>query len=440
MFSGLLFIFVLFFSFLTITLYWMREGTKHHKPTVDFGELQRLPVKQFNASVAEIFRSWFSLVSTAQHSVDMMTYRWRTSEKNTHIRVLGEAFKTLGKNLLKTKETVQVRIIVNQLYWSEKTSQIQAWIDETFQIWRQMGVNFELVQVQFFAWKHFLTDNIHAKFLIVDRVKYSIHSCNVESYSHGCNGSWVEAGIEIHDPPSAQALTGFFNRHVNNNWHVRKIHASPPPTRSGVPEMLVTNPLVEKICHSYPVSDEEDKNMHDPNSSGYLIGKTVYNPGTVRQSLATLLRNAQKSIHILTPNFNDDLLWKSLFESSCTEKRVMWGNEFNVDVPWIQENLLGWSNNHQIWARIAKETQSANLEVKWYGDPQGKLVQGKVEHVVHAKLMIIDDFITVVGSINLDLYSTVASVELGVVVESWPIAQQANEMFSRLWTKGIPCQ
>lgn len=130
-----------------------------------------------------------------------------------------------------------------------------------------------------------------------------------------------------------------------------------------------------------------------------------------RMIFQTLLASAQKSIHITTPYFLPDQSVRDEMVRAVTERGV----DLKVLVP-------GKHNDHTITRRSSRAL---------YGDvlrAGGKIYEYQAS-MIHAKIMIIDDLWTVVGSTNFDNRSFGLNDEVNLATRDARLAATLEQQF-----------
>jgi len=428
---GLFLLIFLVFCFILATIHLFLQRTKRQRDDFLTGDfpLGRHPGQevcydccetdvQFLASAREIQQTMCQLIARASHEVVLCTYRWRVEfdpGPNGQIMAIGTALAQLQKQ----RKHVNMYILTNQMLSIESNSFVQDQMDTTLAIWRQLGFDNEgTVRVYFRTWKHLTLANIHDKFLVVDGLDVMSYSMNVENYSHGRESSWIECGLQLlNAKPVASALV----THFFTNWE------ESTPFEVGVVDVPNITEYQDFSCDLSPT--------HQTHAKVHLLTRRPSALAWNRQNILTsniiqLLQSARDSICICTPNLNDI----SILNACKTHTRVVLSSGFNVDAPVIQELFLGWSTNERMTSRY---TTYPNLHVRWNAR-ENQFVVGKVPYALHAKLFLIDGYILIAGSVNCDVYSTVTSGEVAMIVFSKELVSQALEtFFEPLWLRAL---
>lgn len=119
---------------------------------------------------------------------------------------------------------------------------------------------------------------------------------------------------------------------------------------------------------------------------------------TLHEAILSLVQEADSSVRIVTPYFvPDEVLFRSLMVKART------GRQVHILVPE--------RSNHRIadWARLhfLRELQRAGAIVRLYQGP-----------MLHAKALVVDDRLGMVGSVNMDARSLLVNFEVGVFLHS----------------------
>jgi len=147
-------------------------------------------------------------------------------------------------------------------------------------------------------------------------------------------------------------------------------------------------------------------------------------------ALHEVLKNAKKKIHVLMftaryypeyPNDANSIILRDLIEA---RKR-------GVEVVVVLD-ASNWNKDNTIKNRMfADSLKKAGVEV--YYDP--------VDVTTHDKLIIVDDYITIVGSTNWSYYALERNNEASVLIKSEQVAKEFEKHFRnvlRFSTKEIP--
>ena len=396
-------------------------------PLFPSNEISQTNVK-FLSSSSMIHSSIHELISKAKLNVCICTFRWRVEwdewqQVNGQIMAIGSALKKLASQ---STNKITVSILMNQMQSLESNSFIENQVKHTWFIWHQLGFRNGdgNVWVEFRKWSHITLANIHSKFTIVDNQHFAMYSMNIEGFSHGREGSWIECGVECNnfEPYQLTSLMDYFQM-LYTQSNMIKVNIDDPslllPSHTLAPPPISTSvPLFEHV----PL-----RIVHRAPSAFSLSRKSE-----LTMTLVSMLQGAKKSIQILTPNMNDISIINAI---AHVPSRVVLSSGFNVDVPWIQEITLGWSTNERMKRQFSKHP---NLSVRW-NTHNGEVVQGKSKYALHAKLFLVDDQFLFCGSVNADVYATITSGECGCLFDSTELTTYVREsFFEHLWNQAVP--
>ncbi len=423
-------------------IYWVRKcysvhsGLEIHKPKEDIHEVILLN------SASKIILCLFDLIINAKKSIILSTYRWRveahkiTKRPNGQIIAIGYALTKLSARCKEEKKNVKFSILCNQmLLGNESNGWVEKQLISTLSCWKKIG--FEPVEsehdygvyVDFRTWPHMTLGNIHSKFIVIDNEKAAVYSLNIEGYSHGEEGTWREIGVKFISPHHAFIMTDYFHDLFDMHGH-----------RFNIWKLLAS---VEK-------DDSLDVSFVFPSSistkhisiSGLILANiprpfAINRKNPIINALVPLLRSATKNIYITTPNLNDVAILNILYHkiTQGLDVKIIINKNFNTDVPAIQEALLGWSTNEQQLSKWLENGLSKHI--RWNGK-DNQMIQGKVDDQLHGKTYLVDDAL-MIGSFNADVYSTVSSAELVLLMNSKPLVEEfLTTWFDPLWIQAIP--
>lgn len=149
---------------------------------------------------------------------------------------------------------------------------------------------------------------------------------------------------------------------------------------------------------------------------------------------AAMLRNAQLSVNVLTPNLNDDGALQAIADATANaDVRIVLPKAFDE----TEENypLQGGGNEHNVGRLVSMAKNKCHLHVHWFVNDQGWQSDGNDDHASHAKFASVDSAIMILGSQNLDTQSWKHSRELGVAVDDWQTTQSFDRVFSAVFVR-----
>tara|TARA_R100001143_G_scaffold59779_1_gene58672 strand:+ start:1816 stop:2892 length:1077 start_codon:yes stop_codon:yes gene_type:complete len=129
----------------------------------------------------------------------------------------------------------------------------------------------------------------------------------------------------------------------------------------------------------------------------------------LRCQLSQLINNAKSSIQVTTPYFvPDEFLIKDLIKSSCRGVKVSLLVPYRGDHPLV--NALAW----RYYSRLSQ----SNIKVFAY-----------LPRMLHAKTIVVDSRIVVIGSANIDYRSFFVNHELVCLFVSELVAEELSDQF-----------
>jgi phosphatidylserine/phosphatidylglycerophosphate/cardiolipin synthase-like enzyme len=402
-----------------------REGTtKIIRKGVMTGTFYSLDSIEMCFHTGQIYHVREKLVSEAKDSIDLITYRWRfRRDPSLFLSSFAEGFKRM-------RPGVKVRVLVNRTVWTETHKSMKRDFARTFAFWKSTGVDLTQLTIEVRTWNHYLLNNIHEKFLLVDNDKVLIRSSNIEDYSSGSKGSWREVGCAFKSEEIGKRLKDRFNVYwekanplkVALGNETEAFNYQPP---LAVPPCLKFENISAQLFFQNPRASPFSTNHSSLSTSALLY----------------LLDSAKESIDIMTPNFNDLTVLAVL---RCkvmqgVQVRLMCCHHLNADYPILQKYFLGYRSNKQMWQEFLYDIAPL-FQCKYYTkrDTPNIPTFRKEEDVVHAKMIVVDGHRVAMGSVNVDVFSLVNSGELLFLLHSKEIGKACFYFFNSLWKAAIP--
>lgn len=371
-------------------------------------------------SASEIITCWKDVIAQANSSIVFSTYIWQLdsvgNDTTPHVWFI-------GKGLLSIETPVVFKIMINRVVWKGK-QYLKNTIEKTLGVWKHMGVNFNLIKIEWGIWSHYTLGNIHTKILAVDDRLTVIQSLNVEGRSHGGRGTWRETGILIDDKEINEKIRQDFTYHWKQCEYWKCIPKENTLTFSPT---IYTGSNQFKSAKVQVLFQRASKNIFSLNRRSDST-----------RAIFSLIKKAKSDIFLITPNFNDICLWEviKLKAEQGVKVHIMWGYDFNNTQSFLQKYFLGRRSNKDMWKDIVKKSYHPNISIRFYTSQNHKIV-GKFECMVHAKIISIDRKWFTVGTCNLDIYSTITSSEVLVIVRSSSLANILHKNFiDPIWTTG----
>jgi phosphatidylserine/phosphatidylglycerophosphate/cardiolipin synthase-like enzyme len=422
--------------------YWARDIYRDSASKIMEERSKINNVKLLN-SAYDISYRLFELIVDAEKSIILSTYRWRvehdekTNQINQQIVMIGYALDRLSLKCKLRGKNVRFSILCNQMLLGKETD---SWLENhlllTLSCWKKIGFSPTQnetepgVYIDFRSWKHVSLGNIHSKFIVVDRSKIALYSMNIEGYSGRIKTAWKEYGVSFDSNQYAVSIESYFQGLFEHTNVVDMF-------------LLAKKSSLDHVATTFPPFVFQGKNATEFSNVPALILMNIPQPDAINrknpimQELVPLLRNAVKSIYITSPNLNDIAIL-NILETKIKQGldvKIIINKGFNVDAPFIQQTLLGWSTNEQ---QISSWKQKGLLShIRWNGN-NNEAVIGKVDYQLHAKTFLIDHQSLMIGSLNADIYSTFSSAEIMVLMQSNELSKEyVSQWFAPLWSQSV---
>ena len=380
-------------------------------------------------------------IATAEHEVVLVTCFWAQSDTLT---ALNATLVELSTKALNRGRKIKVRICLSSLSLSQKlfhTSSLKGRV-YTPSEWQTTlglpsvdeldGLDLEVKSIFILPFSV-----MHPKFVIVDRSKAFLPSCNVSWEG------WLEGCAELSGPVVNQ-FADFWQRFWANpfdrasDFDARKLALTDAETSTEVT-------TIERIPSVFLPSP------HHRNPRFALLPwiQCPPPPSTpLNMFLLSAFANAKKSIFLQTPNLTSPpvlsellaALKRGILVEIITSEQMMVREQLITSGTRTERCVKKLIKRHKrLCADYRQETthDAADLELGthirpgrltiWYYAPmvQQGLATGPVQS--HLKLTIIDEEWTVLGSGNMDRASWFTSQELGVAFFSTAFAQRERE-------------
>jgi cardiolipin synthase len=227
----------------------------------------------------------------------------------------------------------------------------------------------------------------HRKMLIVDQKAAIIGGMNLAAEYMGSEASperWTDLSIQLEGPVVAH-LTEIFR----SDWR-----------------FAAKEDLSESAVFDGPANDP-------PQAQLQLIASGPDVPGdTLRDAVLTALFNANRRVWVVTPYFVPDEL---LLGGLCIAARR------GIDVRLI----IPRRSNHRL-ADLSRESYLNQLQ------EAGAKIRLYRPRMLHAKAVLIDDALAVIGSANMDMRSLLLNFEVGLCIYDKSVITQIDEWMKQL--------
>jgi len=315
----------------------------------------------------EKFKQFFADIENAKHHVHILYYK--IIDDN-----LGREFKDLV--IKKAKEGVDVRVIYDDV-GSLRTKK------KYFEEMKKGGVEVEpYLEVKVPRFSRSLNYRNHRKLAVIDGTIGYVGGMNIaDCYVEGVKwGIWRDMQIRI-EGNGTKGLQKVFLM----DWYYT--HKSLPESPYYFPEMENTgeNPL--QIVSSGPID--------------------IYN--SIEKGLFQAINGAKKNIYVQTPYFipSDNIL-------NALQTAALSGVDVHVMIPNKSDNFFV----DRATFSFVKDMLDYNIKVYLY-----------TGGFIHTKCMVVDDYLTIVGSANMDVRSFELSFETDAFVYSSETAIEAVKVF-----------
>lgn len=266
----------------------------------------------------------------------------------------------------------------------------------------------------------------HAKAVIIDEKAAIVTGANFQTTFYG-DKAYHDSAYLLRGPV-VKALYDNFRQ----SWKLRKKHTI---TDKDIPPFDHTE-IKENTENSSAVLCATNK----PHALSLLkllhLQSPLNNPLAV--SAHTAINHAQHKIQIAIPNigakFIIDALADFVNQRNGTIELLM-THQFNNQ----REKLYGGTNEKNLQRLIDKidADKRDHLSVRWFCKNETEKLAEQFG-VLHMKLMIIDDQITIFGSANLDQLSFYNAQEENIIVDNKAFAERArDELFKGIYQNGV---
>lgn len=268
---------------------------------------------------------------------------------------------------------------------------------------------------------------MHGKMVIVDDRYAATTGANVQARNHGDNPAY-DMGVTLEGPAASGMRDAFvynWNKSVNPDQKTHALsqdYAFPPSAAPAIAGAGTRISVVTRAPNANPLS------------------RTVDNPQN--QAFLSTIDGAQRDIAVMTPNLNADHVIDALARAADrnVKVRIIVSKEFND--ARVAKPFGGGTNADAIARLKAKTRHPENLDIRYFQNPNAPegapVPSGNAagNGASHAKLLIADRDVAIVGSANMDNSSWYYAGELNLVVQSPSTATDLNaKVFEPAWTR-----
>lgn len=389
-------------------------------------------------------------VETAQHEVILITCFWARSQT---LDALNESLLKLSSAALQRGKRVKVRIGFSSLSLLQKLFHTQSPEGHTYppSTWQKKlgllaaedlsGLDLEVKSIFFLPFSVW-----HPKFVIVDRKKVFLPSCNVSWED------WFEGCVTM-DGPVVECFLSFWREHWasendRKNFNPEIVNGISTDLESvgaaGDRQSQVATHLDDMACEFLPSPHHRNPNFRLP-----WLQRAAAPPRTpLNQHLLNLFANARKEIFIQTPNLTAhpclsairDALQRGIDVSIVTSEKLMVLEQLVTAGGTTARCVKHLISQHETLLRQRSDEEAGlvkpgRLSICYYMPlaVAKSGVSGGAEPVQsHLKLTIVDEETAVFGSGNMDRASWYTSQELGVSFHAKELVAQVRQSLAPL--------
>ena len=380
-----------------------------------------------------------ALVDSARHSIDLQYYLWYEHDSGT----------LLLQRLLRAAERgVRVRLLLDDVHTFGRDAEfaalhahpnIQVRLFNPFRNREFLGRGFDFTQRA-----ERLHQRMHNKLMVADNRAMIIGGRNIGDAYFGFSDSFNFRDLDLLAfGPSARQSSTAFDRFWNSNWVVA---ASALPVDDEAPDIeSVMAPMIDHLKQS-PISTAFALQPQDWGDEFARLAERLH-PGTTRllsdtpsgdvmrhrmpQAIRRLIATANKELLILNAYIIPD-------QETIDALRALTQRGVQVKIltnSLASQDVTAVNSHYKFWRRSLIEAGVELYEMR----PDAAIRAGIVNTVpvttesmgLHAKAIIVDSVRVFVGSMNLDPRSVSLNSEMGLVVDSPPLAHELAAIFAR---------
>lgn len=279
-------------------------------------------------------------------------------------------------------------------------------------LWNRKFPNLDF---QYANHSHFGLGSFHQKQLIVDNhtaILMSGEFSFANNYKNNYKG-WIEISTIL----QGQEMVRYIRNGFLTSWNSKQtqvLSEKKRPLRQEITSTAEQFSTKEKVPMLYLYKK----------ANGYLFRRNYLSPHAI--AVQTAIKNAKKVINIMMPNINEPYILRALAKAYArgVKINIITGRTHND----LAESLpfMGGTNQQalkKLVEYINKEdiNHYSNLDIRFWADESGKVVEHHGKRTLHAKLVIVDD-VVIAGSSVIDKQSTLHSQEGDVCIESKTVA------------------
>ena len=381
----------------------------------------------------QIFPAFRELIASAKHDVALQTYVWETDSEPAKeiIGGIADLARRRAVNHATTPVIVRFAFDVSTLSYGSRVDALpKAWAAVAALQLDPRYVQFELAGVARTGF-----GALHKKTLVVDGREAIITGANPQAH-HDFAMPWRDAGFRL-SGEIAQALEDDFA----DTWSRAERWTCGGDLAGEWSACSAPVTPMERLEQPLAASDACLPMLAVTRQADPTPSNRIDNPQD--QAFLAAFASAERSIHIQTPNLNDDAAKRALVEAvqRGVIVDVVLSKGFNDD----SEVLPGQGGTNEQNVQLLYDTLAAagvanacdKLRFRWHAQG-GVAVVGNGAYASHAKYASIDDAIVIVGTANMDTQSWNNSREINVLVDDAALTQAWDaQMFDVEFANGI---
>jgi phosphatidylserine/phosphatidylglycerophosphate/cardiolipin synthase-like enzyme len=366
-----------------------------------------------------IFKKHAEAIRGARAEVLFETFVWESGSEPAKAILQGlkdlEATRRAERDAGKNPIPVQVKMLVNEgLLAKGGYAGLQ-------QDLAALNLDPSLVKVETHAKHHLLQGALHAKSLMVDRQTGILTGANPQAH-HNSKGPWFDLGFQL-DGAAVKGMAADFAY----NWH------------QSTGEEL--GPLPRVVASAQLPTGNTPVLIATRRADGAIFSDGPKNP--MGQAFLAAIGGAKKVVRMQTPNLNDPELKRALIDAARRGVKVELVLSKGFNDKSKKQPFAGGTNeeNAREMLATARKLGLPNFQIRWFSEDGKTPVLGNGMHASHAKLMIVDDQVTQIGSGNGDKQSQDHSQEVNAFVDSAAYAKAVvAQVWPLSWERGIPAK
>jgi putative cardiolipin synthase len=395
----------------------------------------------------EALRYRLALVDSATHTIDLQYYFWWEDASG----------QLLMKHVVDAADRgVKVRIILDDLTTllaDDRTPKVRDWENAVLNAHRNIELRlynaFKVRAllgrgVDFVKRMDVMNQRMHNKMLVADNRAVILGGRNIGNEYFGFATEFNFRDLDLLGAgPVARQASAVFDRFWNSSWVVPvgalELQATSRDLRADKPRMLEViegSPVLQRL----PLNRESWQDLLDDLAKTAHTGTSqvvtdVPGRGKVRhrmpKAMRDLMNSAQHELLItnsyVIPNADDITLFNEL-RSRGVKVKILTNSLASQDVPAVNSHYKGWRKPLiRAGVDLYETRPDAAIRSQVVDTPP---VRAKFVGL-HVKAIVVDRQKVFVGSMNLDPRSQELNSEMGVVVNSEPLATQLADIMER---------